>query len=106
MAEAKVDFRDIGILSFCGVFFTFKVLWAPCMDSYYFKNFGKRKSYIVPTHYMIGLIYFYFSTQFKDLIYNHNIFPIIIFAFLTVFLVAVADVANDGWVLTLLEEHN
>lgn len=33
----------------CTIPFSLKMLWAPIIDLYYFKDFGKRKTWIVPT---------------------------------------------------------
>ena len=37
-----------GILYMASLPYSFKFLWAPLADTYYWKGFGVRKSYIVP----------------------------------------------------------
>lgn len=32
-----------------------KLLWAPIVDSIYFKSIGRRKSWMVPCQYLIGI---------------------------------------------------
>lgn len=32
-----------------------KLLWAPIVDSIYFKKIGRRKSWMVPCQYLIGI---------------------------------------------------
>jgi len=35
--------------------FSLKLLWAPIVDTFYSKRFGRRKSWLVPAQYVIGL---------------------------------------------------
>ena len=35
--------------------FSMKLLWAPIVDSIYFKTIGRRKSWMVPCQYLIGI---------------------------------------------------
>lgn len=35
--------------------FSLKLLWAPIVDSLYIKSFGRRKSWLVPCQYLIGV---------------------------------------------------
>lgn len=49
LAEKGLEFEDFAILANIYYPFTFKFLAAPIMDTYFFKNFGKRKSYAMPT---------------------------------------------------------
>lgn len=40
--------------------FSLKLLWAPLLDSLYFKKIGKRKSWLIPIQYLIGKSYIIF----------------------------------------------
>ena len=35
--------------------FSLKLLWAPIVDSFYWAKFGRRKSWLIPSQYLIGL---------------------------------------------------
>lgn len=35
--------------------FSMKLLWAPIVDSLYIKSFGRRKTWLVPVQYLIGI---------------------------------------------------
>jgi PAT family acetyl-CoA transporter-like MFS transporter 1 len=37
------------------IHFSMKLLWAPIVDSVYFKKIGRRKSWMVPCQYLIGI---------------------------------------------------
>ena len=51
----KVSYSDQGILSFAGWPYAMKLLWAPIVDSVYFIKFGRRKSWILPSQFMISI---------------------------------------------------
>ena len=38
-----------------------KLLWAPIVDSIFFKSIGRRKSWLVPIQYLIGIFMFIFA---------------------------------------------
>ena len=90
----------------CVVFFCIKILWAPILDSMYIERFGKRKTYLVPLHYLLCAIYIYYSDYIDDEIYKTEIWHISVFALVSVFVASVIDVAIDGWAFTLFEEQN
>ena len=48
LAEAGASFSDLAILSIMIYPFTFKLLTAPFLDTFYDNNIGKRKTYIIP----------------------------------------------------------
>jgi MFS transporter, PAT family, solute carrier family 33 (acetyl-CoA transportor), member 1 len=41
----------------CTLPFSLKVLWSPFVDLYYFKSFGRRKSWIIPMQVVVREIY-------------------------------------------------
>ena len=43
--------------------FSLKLLWAPFVDSLYIKSFGRRKSWLLPTQYLIGIFMFFISIK-------------------------------------------
>ena len=58
LIQNKATFAQLGMLSFATYPWTFKFLSAPFFDSYYFKNFGKRKTYIVPLQFISAIVIF------------------------------------------------
>lgn len=35
--------------------FSLKLLWAPLVDSFYVKKFGRRKSWLIPIQILLGM---------------------------------------------------
>ncbi len=48
--------------------FSLKLLWAPLVDSLYFKRFGRRKSWLIPIQYLIGLAMIILSYYINDIL--------------------------------------
>uniref|UniRef100_A0A8R1DKG8 Acetyl-coenzyme A transporter 1 n=1 Tax=Caenorhabditis japonica TaxID=281687 RepID=A0A8R1DKG8_CAEJA len=88
-----------------------KLLWAPIVDSVYSKRFGRRKSWMVPCQYLIGIFMLFLSYKVNDIMGDSNgvepnvFFLMLIFLPLN-FLAATQDIAVDGWALTMLSKKN
>lgn len=65
LAEKGVPYQKIGYLASAGLPFTLKFLWAPILDFYFIESLGKRKTYIIPCLFFVGLIYLYLAQSFK-----------------------------------------
>ena len=61
LVENKFSYQQIGIFSFAATFFTLKIMWAPFLDIFFIPKIGKRKTYIIPIHYLNGIVYLIFS---------------------------------------------
>lgn len=97
--------------------FSMKLLWAPIVDSLYWSRFGRRKSWLIPTQYLIGVFMLILSMHVNrwlgssegDDVASHvapNI-PILTGIFFALnFLAATQDIAVDGWALTMLKRCN
>lgn len=91
--------------------FSLKLFWAPLIDHMYVKWFGRRKSWLVPTQYLIGVFMIFLSQHATTLLYPEDgatvdiTFLTAIF-FMLNFLASVQDIAVDGWALTMLSERN
>lgn len=99
--------------------FSLKLLWAPIVDSLYYSKIGRRKSWLIPTQYLIGLFMLVLSSQVSrwlggaaaadgnpdaDQLPSVQILTIIFFCLN--FLAATQDIAVDGWALTMLKPRN
>ncbi|KIH68778.1 hypothetical protein ANCDUO_00881 [Ancylostoma duodenale] len=51
----NVSYGQQAIFSFAYWPFSMKLLWAPIVDSVYWKRIGRRKSWMVPCQYLIGM---------------------------------------------------
>ncbi len=54
MSARKASYTDLGMFSFTFLPFSLKVIWAPIIDSVFLRRFGRRKSWLVPTQFLIG----------------------------------------------------
>lgn len=106
----KIGYRQQALFSLVTWPFTIKLLWAPLVDSLYSRSFGRRKSWLIPSQYMIGLTMIFLSYLIKGLLGDENTAPsvltlTVVFFFLH-FLTATQDIAVDGWALTMLSKEN
>ncbi|XP_014091814.2 acetyl-coenzyme A transporter 1 [Bactrocera oleae] len=90
--------------------FSMKLLWAPIVDSIYVRRFGRRKSWLVPSQYLIGIFMLFLSWQIERWLGGNGADPNVPFLtmlfFLLNFLAATQDIAVDGWALTMLKRCN
>ena len=104
----KKDFSysDIGFISWWGLPYTLKFVFAPMIDSKYSKLIGKRRSWIIPTQLIIGVVIMYLSRRIDDLAKEKNVL-FITFLFLVIYLwCALQDISIDGWCVTIVKEEN
>ncbi|OCT78688.1 acetyl-coenzyme A transporter 1 [Xenopus laevis] len=109
LQSKNVSYTDQAIFSFVFWPFSLKLLWAPLVDSLYIKKFGRRKSWLVPTQYILGLFMMYLAATVDDLLggeHGPDMFALTATFFLFEFLAATQDIAVDGWALTMLSKEN
>ena len=111
MQSRKVSYKDQAYFSFVFWPFSLKLLWAPLVDALYVRRFGRRKSWLVPTQYLLGLFMLYLSVTVDSLLQGDgsggpDIFTITAVFFVLEFLAATQDIAVDGWALTMLSREN
>ncbi|XP_053161584.1 acetyl-coenzyme A transporter 1 [Hemicordylus capensis] len=111
LQSKNVSYTDQAFFSFVFWPFSLKLLWAPMVDAVYFKSFGRRKSWLVPTQYTLGLFMMYLSVQVDSLLGEEegkspDVLALTVTFFLFEFLAATQDVAVDGWALTMLSREN
>lgn len=51
----KVAYKDQATFSLVFWPFSIKLLWAPIVDTAYLSSFGRRKTWLVPVQYLIGI---------------------------------------------------
>ncbi|KAL6930425.1 related to acetyl-CoA transporter [Hanseniaspora guilliermondii] len=107
-----LSLTQIGIFSMATYPYSFKILWSPIIDSFYFKNIGRRRTWIIPLQFLISFIFLFLSMS-KTIIglesgEVENIdLTSLTFCFLTlIFSCATQDIAVDGWALEILSEES
>lgn len=93
--------------------FSLKLLWAPIVDSCFSSWFGRRKTWLIPTQYLLGIFMLFLSGSVDSILGNetegqsksgHPNVAFITFVFFCLnFLAATQDIAVDGWALTMLK---
>lgn len=90
--------------------FSIKLLWAPIVDSLFWARFGRRKSWLIPTQYLIGLFMLILSVYVDHWLGDDSATPNIpvltVVFFAMNFFAATQDIAVDGWALTMLKRRN
>jgi PAT family acetyl-CoA transporter-like MFS transporter 1 len=109
--QAKmIGYRQQAMFSLVSWPFSIKLLWAPVVDAIYSRSFGRRKSWLVPIQYAIGLCMVFLSFGVDGLMGEGKSPPnvlLLTFVFLILhFLAATQDIAVDGWALTMLSREN
>jgi len=96
LIEKGALLSDIAIIHLSALPFSFKLIFAPFLDIYYSNSFGKRKSYIVPANYFLSFILIGLSFDIEDLIASQQLKFLTFFGILSIFLLAIQDIAADG----------
>lgn len=113
LQNRKVSYSEQALFSFVTWPFSLKLLWAPIVDSVYWRRMGRRKSWLVPIQLGIGVFMLILSGSVKSLLADDptkGVKPdihLLTFIFLMLnFLAATQDIAVDGWALTMLSRRN
>lgn len=108
LLQPKLDYSSIGTFSLAAYPYSLKLLWSPIVDAIYNVNLGRRKSWILPVQFVVGLSLLYIGANADYWIETaaSNLFRLTSFFFFLVLLCATQDIAVDGWALTLLSEEN
>lgn len=116
LKERGVSLQEIALFSFVSMPFSLKIFWAPLVDSIYIKQFGRRKSWIIPIQIFCGAILVTTASYVNQWIGNtpdgnvdadnHNVLALTVYFTFQFFLMATQDIAVDGWALTLLSAKN
>lgn len=106
LQNRSISYKDQAVFSFVNWPFSIKLLWAPVVDSLYWKFLGRRKTWLIPTQYLIGLFMIILSRSVSSLLgdtdNSPNVFLLTVAFFCMNFLAATQDIAVDGWALTML----
>jgi PAT family acetyl-CoA transporter-like MFS transporter 1 len=97
---------DLAGLALALMPYSFKFLLAPFMDTYYLKKLGKRKTYIIPMQYLFALICFVLAFNLKEEITELKVSPVLLLGFISNTIMAIQDIAVDGWAITILSQEN
>lgn len=109
MQKKHITYKEQAQFSFSTWPFSLKLLWAPIIDSIFWSKFGRRKTWLVPIQYLIGLFLLFLGMNINDwlvLTEDPNTTFLTLMFFCLNFLAATQDIAVDGWALTMLRKEN
>jgi len=108
LTNKHVSYRQQAEFSFAYWPFSVKLLWAPIVDSLYIRRFGRRKSWLVPVQYCIGITMLLLAQNVDYYLDSTppDVFSLTCMFFFLNFLAATQDIAVDGWALTMLKRKN
>ncbi|CAK9056963.1 Acetyl-coenzyme A transporter 1 (AT-1) (Acetyl-CoA transporter 1) (Solute carrier family 33 member 1) [Durusdinium trenchii] len=111
LKDRGASYTDLGIFSLQSWPFVLKLFWAPLVDSVYIRQMGRRKTWMVPSQIVIGILMLYTASQLDVLLGDSTTTRpstrTLTGLFLAInFLCATQDIAVDGWALTMLRKEN
>lgn len=102
-----ISYKQQAEFSFVTWPFSIKLLWAPLVDCIFSKKIGRRKTWLIPTQYLLGTFMIFLSHHVDNWIgETPNIELLTLTFFILNFLAATQDIAVDGWALTMLKKDN
>ncbi|CDS82249.1 related to putative acetyl-coenzyme A transporter [Sporisorium scitamineum] len=118
LLKSKLSYGDIGFFMLCTYPYSLKLFWSPIVDSTFVNelqlpllgkiSLGRRKSWIVPVQTVVGVMFWYLSSNVDQLLLADllNVKLITLIFFVLILFAATQDIAVDGWALTLLSQEN
>jgi PAT family acetyl-CoA transporter-like MFS transporter 1 len=118
LKEKGASYEALAMFSLVSMPFSLKLLWAPLVDTFYFKSFGRRKSWLVPVQILTGLIMVSIGSWYIDEWMGTkssspatgptepNVQMLTVFFTILYLFMATQDIAVDGWALTMLSREN
>ncbi|KAK2716881.1 acetyl-coenzyme A transporter 1-like [Artemia franciscana] len=108
LQNRHISYKEQAKFSFVYWPFSLKLLWAPLVDSLFFKSVGRRKTWLIPAQYILGLGMMLLSSHIENLMNDSHVHvDMLTFVFFVLnFLAATQDIAVDGWAITMLKRNN
>lgn len=106
LTSAGANWKHQGNYNFAHYPFSIKLIWAPIIDVFYIRRFGRRQTWLLPIQLVLGIVLIIFSFYVDSLISGLQITSLTIFVFFIIFFTASQDVCVDGWALTLFSTTN
>ena len=72
LGSRKASYADQGTFSLAAWPYSLKLLWAPIVDSVFSRRIGRRKSWLIPVQYLIGVFMLVFSDYVHTTLESDN----------------------------------
>ena len=108
LSDLNATYLDQGLFHSALFPGTIKLLWAPFIDSFYWQRLGRRKTWLIPTQYMIGSLLVLSSSHVHNVILQQansgvlSVYSLLGVFTLLSFLTATQDIVVDAWSIVLL----
>lgn len=96
LVEKGASLSEIAILHLSLLPFSFKLIYAPFLDVFYIHSLGKRRTYLLISNYILSILLFLGSFYIEEWISQKEIYTLMYFGFVCIFLLALQDIAADG----------
>eukprot|EP00158_Paraphelidium_tribonemae_P004001 Partr_v1_DN26518_c0_g1_i2_m3566 putative solute carrier family 33 (acetyl-CoA transporter), member 1 len=105
--KKQLSYAEIATFSLASYPYSLKLFWSPFVDSIFWREFGRRKSWIVPVQLAVAVFLFWIGHSIDGMLEGELDINYLTGLFVAlVFLSATQDIAVDGWALELLAEEN
>lgn len=101
-----LTYEEIGVVLLCTMPYSFKVLWSPIVELYYFPSFGQRKSWVVPMQFVGCMILYYLHFTIDNMLKEKEVYKLTAFLILNTFFITCQDIAVDSWAVDMLHPDN
>lgn len=101
-----LNFTELGIISWCSFAIPLKIIFTPIVQSKYISSIGKRKTWIIPTNMLIGLIMIYMGSKVDDILANKQVYFLAALCTAVMLAAGIQDIALASWGISLLKKEN
>jgi PAT family acetyl-CoA transporter-like MFS transporter 1 len=116
LKEKGATYSDLSLFTMVSLPFSLKLFWAPIVDSIYISAVGRRKTWLIPSQVITGIVMI-LGSQYVNVWMNHgipseslssgiDIMQLTMYFSGLYFLMATQDIAVDGWALTILSREH
>ena len=102
LSEADMPIYVISFMNLLNLTYLIKFSWAPIVDNYHPKGFGRYKSWIIYTHFLLGICLICLS--YCDP--NNHFFIFTLAALFTAFMGANVTLSLDGYWIRFIDKNN
>lgn len=108
LTKAGASYSQLSLISFIIYPYSLKFIMAPLCDAYYIKGcgLGKRKTYIVISYYIVGILFFVCAFYVNGWIYGIEAGIITVIGFIIITMVALQSIGTDAWSVSVLHPDN
>lgn len=90
----------------CTLPFSFKVLYSPFVEFYHLPSLGKRRSWIIPTQFILSGMLYYLRMSLEPMLEEKQVGVLAYILLAMVFVITVQDIAVDCWAIEMLHPQN